>query len=544
MGIIAPPGASVASVSAVQHGKAPLVLVTDPQFAGGGKLDGATDDTAAIVAALATGKDVGIPYTTAGCKVTGTLTLSSKQRLVAVGGRTKLTLVSASVATLFSLDNATAAEVRGFEVVGNYGTGPASPLVSLTNSVDCCVEDNIITSGSGSAFGCILISGTASGNRIARNKLTSCGGSAVGLSGTSVSGNTVTQNRITDAQYFGVRVGEGAYGNEISLNRTTSNAIELVGVTQGCYDNRIIGNHAQGCGDNGISVSGNKNLVVGNRCHANQKAGIWLWGSFNTVTGNVCTNNNLENAGNNWAGIGISGNFGGCGQYNTVTGNVCDDDQATPTQAQGVKEAGLAYTVWASGVVTASNQYVRNGNNVYYSTNAGTTGATGPTHTSGTVSDGGVNWRYITSFIGSAIANNNIVGPNSLGRSVSGTYFGSSGWNLSGNVLITQNELYVGALYGSTRTNGYIDITATTAANAQIRVNGTRVIAPRKTGWTASTGTGQRSGFATYTAPTISASPTQAEVQAIANGLQDVSRTLHALITDLHSTAGHGIIGT
>jgi len=51
--------------------------------------------------------------------------------------------------------------------------------------------------------------------------------------------------------------------------------------------------------------------------------------------------------------------------------------------------------------------------------------------------------------------------------------------------------------------------------------------------WTAATGTGQTSGFATYTAPTISAAPTQAEVQAIANALQDVSRTVKSIVDGL-----------
>jgi hypothetical protein len=50
------------------------------------------------------------------------------------------------------------------------------------------------------------------------------------------------------------------------------------------------------------------------------------------------------------------------------------------------------------------------------------------------------------------------------------------------------------------------------------------------TGWSACTGTSLLGGFTTYTAPAISASPTQAEVQAIANGLQNVSRAVKALI--------------
>lgn len=51
--------------------------------------------------------------------------------------------------------------------------------------------------------------------------------------------------------------------------------------------------------------------------------------------------------------------------------------------------------------------------------------------------------------------------------------------------------------------------------------------------WTAATGTASRATFATYTAPTISAAYVQAEVQAIANALQTVSRAMKAVVDDI-----------
>lgn len=51
--------------------------------------------------------------------------------------------------------------------------------------------------------------------------------------------------------------------------------------------------------------------------------------------------------------------------------------------------------------------------------------------------------------------------------------------------------------------------------------------------WQTPTGTGERGTFASYTAPTISATPTQAEVQAVANAVQTASRHLTALVGDL-----------
>jgi hypothetical protein len=55
-----------------------------------------------------------------------------------------------------------------------------------------------------------------------------------------------------------------------------------------------------------------------------------------------------------------------------------------------------AATAWANGqTIVGTYQVRKNGGNVYLAASTGTTGATPPTHTSGTVSDGGVNWTYL-----------------------------------------------------------------------------------------------------------------------------------------------------
>lgn len=53
--------------------------------------------------------------------------------------------------------------------------------------------------------------------------------------------------------------------------------------------------------------------------------------------------------------------------------------------------------------------------------------------------------------------------------------------------------------------------------------------------WTAATGTASRATFATYTAPTITNPPTQAEVQAVANAVQVLSERMKALVDDLQA---------
>jgi cell wall-associated NlpC family hydrolase len=78
---------------------------------------------------------------------------------------------------------------------------------------------------------------------------------------------------------------------------------------------------------------------------------------------------------------------------------------------------------------------------------------------------------------------------------------------------------------------------AVTTINGQISTINTslagKVAKSTFTSWAAATGTAERTTFATYTAPTISASPTQVEVQAIADHVQILSRRLKALIDDL-----------
>jgi hypothetical protein len=49
---------------------------------------------------------------------------------------------------------------------------------------------------------------------------------------------------------------------------------------------------------------------------------------------------------------------------------------------------------WTTGTAFAANSYCFNNGNYYVTTAGGVTGATVPTHTSGSVSDGGVTWDY------------------------------------------------------------------------------------------------------------------------------------------------------
>jgi hypothetical protein len=325
------------------------------------------------------------------------------------------------------------------------------------------------TSLSGAGVGDLLISGTSSGNKIIGNEFLDCSGSGVGLSGASVINNQVLNNSFTDCGYFGVRLGEGANKNEIAFNRTLSNGIELIGLTRQCFQNRIHDNHAENCGDNGISISGNLNTVTGNVCVLNNFAGIGVWGSFNTISGNVCLNNNQTGGASSWSGVTILNGFGGVGQYNTVTGNVCDDDQTVKTQQYGVAIGILTYTLHAAAQSVAVGAYRYYGLNVYIAATAGTTGATNPVHTSGTVSDGAVNWTYVTSFIEEANSIRNVVVGNVVIR-YAVNHHQDAASSFTKNIFLAHQAL---ELQGSDRCriNGLTTVDLAVAGTSRVQVN-------------------------------------------------------------------------
>jgi hypothetical protein len=63
--------------------------------------------------------------------------------------------------------------------------------------------------------------------------------------------------------------------------------------------------------------------------------------------------------------------------------------------------------------------------------------------------------------------------------------------------------------------------------NGEVYIQSSRVLSTRKTGWSTATGTATRTTFATSTVTT-----------------EQLAERVKALIDDLHSTAGHGLIGT
>lgn len=376
--------------------------------------DGAADDTAAFVAALATGRPVLVPKPSIRYRVTAALTLATGATLIGDGSSPTIRLDSASVAKMFDMTSVSGVTISGLTLDGNSSVTPSSTFIVMASATDCALSDLRISNAPGTSTGSILISGTSTGNRIARCTMRNGEGSAIGLSGAAVLDNTIDDVEIADYTFFGVRLGEGANNNTISRVRTTSNGIELVGITHASHSNRIDNCRAEGCGDNGFSMSGSHNVVTGCIARYNDNAGFFCWGAYNTIAGCSAISNNqsvLATPANNWPGFGVNSQFGGTGQRNVFLGCVGDDDQAVATQFANFGDTGNGYTLWANGTAYATYRftYCYYGLNIYISvSSSGTSGATPPTHTVGDVTDGGIAWRYVRSFTTEAAPTGNV----------------------------------------------------------------------------------------------------------------------------------------
>jgi len=73
-----------------------------------------------------------------------------------------------------------------------------------------------------------------------------------------------------------------------------------------------------------------------------------------------------------------------------------------------IAERSVRPRTWATSVLYSANSYTFYNGNYYQTTAGGTTGATPPTHTSGSVSDGGVTWTYYSGIYNEFLADTDV----------------------------------------------------------------------------------------------------------------------------------------
>lgn len=386
----------------------------------GAKGDGVADDTAAFRAAVATGRPVVVPQTAAFYKLTDSVSLPAKAVVVGLG----LPLIKywGTVNNIGAFQTAgTGVILRDLMFDGGSTKVPTTPFQTACVLVthDDFTAENIWASNC-RQYGISLQN--VSRALVRGGKVVPGGGPGIVLNNCSLC--TIDDLDLSGPNtHFGCYVSNGTnrciFRNLRCLNDLSTHSLELVGVTYPCWGNRIENCHAEGTGDNGISVTGYSNVVVGNVCRGNYHAGICVYGKYNTVTGNVLANNGQRFPvdGLSFPNLYVSPAFGGEARDNVLVGNSCFDDQATPTAETGVKLGTNAYNVWAAAKsFTSSNRYCYYGLNVYaaLSLTSAAAGEVPPTHTSGTVSDGVIDWTFLFTGGTNLNARDNSVAANSV----------------------------------------------------------------------------------------------------------------------------------
>lgn len=428
LSLFAPPAAILAdSSSALTVTATGLnnVLAILPQ------VSAATDYTGALNAILSVGKRAYLPYTGTPYQISASFTFAAGSVLVCDPG--VVIKSTAKTGRFFSSPNS------GAQIFGCTFDGQSAPNFAL-GRID---GDRFVWSG-GAAKNTGQLTITGADNTIQGVQFLNGTTTALKLQG-SLRAN-ILENEFQNNAGFGIWGDNGAADGLLRGNWTVGNGLELIGLTSHTSAIRIIANRASGTGDNCFSISGNDHLVVGNRGVGCAYNPLGLYGNRNTVTGNVFKNGGQVHNPNfpyyssmndvPYAGIYLVSNFGGAAQNNIIVGNEVDDDQPLKTQAYGILLAS-AYKSWTPNLSVAASSFIYSAGNIYRAAAVGTTGSIAPTHTIGSVSDGGVAWTFIAATdVMSREPANNVIGPNRVYRAGTSQYADHT--TSHANMLITE----------------------------------------------------------------------------------------------------------
>jgi hypothetical protein len=228
----------------------------------GAKGDGATDDTAAFQAALATGRSVYVPGTSSFYLINGTLTYGADGQAVLGDGYLSFVKQTHATANLFYATGRTAILLRGLRLMPSTGRTSSRDgcAAQFYNSSRCAMVDNFVTY-------------SASGNK-AGLSMDTC--SDFEVSGNSFSGSTVSAGAIESTGGADIDCIYSAQRGLVANNRINSGnshgiKFQTIGVADVCAFNRVVGNIVTGCKGHGIQFYNlnatstmKKNAIVGN----------------------------------------------------------------------------------------------------------------------------------------------------------------------------------------------------------------------------------------------------------------------------------------
>lgn len=404
----------------------------------GAKGDGVTDDTAAIQAALNAGVIAYIPSNRE-FVTTSKLIAVSGAGLIGDGEGSRIRLAGITTDSVIEGNG-----VTGFYIDGVVLDGDNSVKVSGSHGVKATNCHNwsigwlkvVRAQNWGVAF-----YGGSTGNTIGtlvvEDAKTS---SALMFSGSS--GNKVGKLIAKRCGGFGAQIFDGSHENQIDVIEAEDGGLEALGINSSSHRNRVGSTFALRAGDNGVSISGDNNVVTSVVADGVRFHGVCFYGSYNKV-GNVFARNVGQHSAVPYAGVTFTPAFGGRASGNIVDSVIAIDDQTTPTMDYAVWATNNTDVAWTSGKTVGASSWRKYNNRVYKSVLGGVTGSTPPTHSSGTVSDGGVAWKYM---LDAAPATHNKVGPTTA-RGFSNLKF--AGTHL-GNYFGDKSDLYCDLTFAAT----------------------------------------------------------------------------------------------
>lgn len=362
---------------------------------------------------------VNFPAPSAGCYVMqSAVEVPSNVDIEPMGSVVLRSSGGSSNGSLLAVTNESNVTIGPFTLDGNKTAhGCCAAAINIVGSHDVAINSLAIINPTGG------ITADTNSYRITIDKPNIQGSNLHGVMFNGTYDSKVLNGTFQSEVGFGIILTGTAHGDLIQGNKTTANGIELIGLTKTTYNNRIISNDAENTGDNCISISGYQNVITNNILIGCQGNGLNIYGNSNTATNNYAKNNAQGHAGNSgWnAGFAITPGFGGTGQYNVLSGNIADDDQVSPTQRYGFWLGQTAYSAWLTSTSYAAGGYVYSGLNLYQNNGStATSGASAPSCTSGTCSDGTITWTFVSTFLtGNALADyNSLTGNNPIRSSV------------------------------------------------------------------------------------------------------------------------------
>lgn len=358
--------------------------------------DGVTDDTAAIQAALNTGSIVRVPATSSFYRTTaalspvtgGGLVGDGPQSIIKLTGTTTDSVLRGNSVSGFLVDNLTLDGEKSTKASGTHClrmdgcTGWNVPRLWAKDAQSWAVG---LYSSTGNRFGIIYSDGaeTSSGFYFAPGS----------------DSNELDSLYAKDCGGFGLQI-FGANDNKVGKVVAVNCGIEAVGINYFSNRNQIGQVYSLNSGDNGVSITGSHNQIGSIYADTPDFHGLCFYGNNNIVGSLVARN--VGQAGAGYAAVAFTPAFGGQAQNNVVGCVQCIDDQPVVTTTDIIKGNADAHVSWVTATVFGAGTFCKNAGNVYFTVTGGTTGASAPTHTSGTVSDGGVSWQYVQPVLDSA----------------------------------------------------------------------------------------------------------------------------------------------